>query len=194
MQLLQNLLGMRHVLLPGPHDPVTADAFSGAVNQIFVVFHDSNEVLVALKAFHETVLEPSTGAELRSQRLLDLFVGMSRHLNVDTKVVGEGFFMKAFSVDAQVQQQLVGIQVLGFRVSEGQPSIAAALDFGPTGRRCPITLGSDLAETLGCLLVELASVVRTQVAATRQVPGALQPIEMGPEFMQAVNRRLARSR
>jgi hypothetical protein len=47
-RIVQQLLGNRHDLRGQP--------FTEALNQVFVVFYDCHGVLLALKAFHETIV------------------------------------------------------------------------------------------------------------------------------------------
>ncbi len=99
IRVFQELLGNRYVLLPVPHDATAWAAFASAVNQIAVVFHDCDPVLSALRSFHEVIVESSASADLKTKRLLELFKSMAKHLNVKTELLGENFFLQAFSLN-----------------------------------------------------------------------------------------------
>src|SRR5271165_77889 len=119
LALFQQLVGARNVLLPASQDAAAATVFISAVNQIFLLFHDAPDVLVALKAFHEIVSDAQGSPELRDQRLLELFKSMAKHLKVNTEPLGEGFFMKAFSVNSLASEQALNLEVRGLRMQDG---------------------------------------------------------------------------
>lgn len=128
--LFQQLVGTRNVLLPGPHDSTAAIIFISAVNQIFLLFHDAPAVLGSLKAFHEVVLDPNGSQDLKNQRLLELFKAMAKHLDINTEPLGEGFFMRAFSVNSLVGPQPLSMSVNGIRLQDGSPVLFGFQDLG----------------------------------------------------------------
>src|ERR1035437_1606313 len=119
IRVFQELLGSRHVLLPVPHDAAAGAAFASAVNQIAVVFHDCDPVLNALRAFHEAIVEPSISADLKTKRLLELFKALAKHLSVNTELLGDNFFLQAFSLNQSVAQPL-DFQFQSVRWQDGQ--------------------------------------------------------------------------
>jgi hypothetical protein len=189
IRVFQELLGSRHVLLPVPHDAAAGVAFSSAVNQIAVVFHDCDPVLTALKAFHEAIVEPAASPEMKSKRLLELFKAMAKHLKVNTELLGENFFMQAFSIIPPAPQQLDFTFNL-IRWQDAQPIIVGSLPFG-AGGRMPVFLPADLARNLGCALIELAAVAREHENELRGTNAAFEVGTMGQAFAQRVDHRRA---
>ena len=90
LQVLQQLLGNRN--------DVKGEKFTEALNQIFPIFSDSKDVLLALKAFHEITINPARTTELANQKLLDLFKAMCEHLNVDPGPLTDNFLLQAFNI------------------------------------------------------------------------------------------------
>ena len=64
----------------------------------FVGFHDSREVLSALKAFHEVIVGGPTSPDLPNRKLLDLFKAMCDHLKIDPAPLADNFFLQPFNV------------------------------------------------------------------------------------------------
>ena len=75
---------------------VQREGFVVAINQVFVVFYDSKEVLTALKAFHEYSMSNNKTDDVANQKLLDLFKAMSKHLSIETEPLTDNFFLKPF--------------------------------------------------------------------------------------------------
>ena len=90
LRILQQLLGNRN--------DIRGQAFTEALNQVFVGFHDSREVLSALKAFHEVIIGRPISADLPNQKLLDLFKAMCDHLKIDPAPLTDNFFLQPFNV------------------------------------------------------------------------------------------------
>lgn len=90
LQVLQRLFGNRNDLL--------GQLFTEALNQVFVVYYDSHEVLVALKTFHEVVIGGQKTTDLANQKLLDLFKAMCKHLKIETEPLTDNFFLQPFNV------------------------------------------------------------------------------------------------
>ena len=88
LQVLQQLLGNRNDIQGQP--------FAEALNQVFVVFHDSRDVLSALEAFFEVVVHKTE--DLVFPKLLDLFKAMCRDLKINTEPLTDNFFLHAFNV------------------------------------------------------------------------------------------------
>lgn len=87
--VLQQLVGNRF--------NVRGEAFIDAINQTFVVFYDSKEVLTALKAFHEYSMSNNRIDDIANQKLLDLFKAMCKHLNIETDPLTDNFFLRPFN-------------------------------------------------------------------------------------------------
>lgn len=90
LQVLQQLLGNRH--------DIQGQLFTEALNQVFVIFYDSQDVLVALKAFHEVIMGAQKTTDLANQKLLDLFKAMCKHLKIDPKPLTDNFFLQPFNI------------------------------------------------------------------------------------------------
>ena len=144
IKVFRELLGNRHVLLPVAHEPAAATAFDSAVNQIAIVFHDCAPVLTALRSFHEAIVEPATSADLKNKRLLELFKSLAKHLGVNTELLGENFFLQAFTV-GQGLPQPVDFQFKEVRWQNGQALIMGSLRFGATGPWTQFLLPADFA-------------------------------------------------
>jgi hypothetical protein len=191
MAVFQELLGTRHVLLPVPHEAATAAAFASAVNQIAIVFTRCGPVLNALKSFHEVIVEPSASADLKAKRLLELFKAMAKDLHVDSDILGENFFLQAFSVNPPVAQPDFQFQTI--RWQDGQSVIVGLIRFGPTGPWVPLALSGEQAMLIGCTLTELAVLCRERKGQFGSSNASLEIATIGPEFMQRVERRRAAS-
>lgn len=190
IRVFRELLGNRYVLLPVAHDSAASAAFNSAVNQIAVVFHDCDAVLNALRSFHEAIVEPSISADLKNKRLLELFKSLAKHLGVRTELLGENFFLQAFSVN-QGTSQAVDFQFQGVRWQNGQPLIMGSLRFGGGGPWTPIVLPAEIAGILGCTLIELAALGRERQRDLGTTNFSLEIGAMGQEFIQRLDRRRA---
>ena len=69
------------------------DEFSRALNEIFVVFHDSQGVMNALSAYHEKV---TTGQD-SEDRLIRLFKAMCKDLGIRHEQLTDSFFLRPFN-------------------------------------------------------------------------------------------------
>ena len=90
LQVLQRLLGNRN--------DVKGQPFTEAINQIFVVFYDSRDVLVALKAFFEAIVSDQRTETLTDQRLSDLFKAICKNLGINIEPLTDDFFLHAFNI------------------------------------------------------------------------------------------------
>lgn len=89
ISLLEQLLGNRH--------DIVGERFTEALNRVFVVFHDSNDVVLALKAFHEVTMGIRT-TEQSNQKLLDLFKAMCKDLSINPQNLTDNFFLQPFNI------------------------------------------------------------------------------------------------
>lgn len=87
--IFRQLIGNRHDL--------RGDAFTEALNSVFIVFHESKEVKQALKEFHVVITNPTRNLEA-NQKLLELFKAMSKNLNIATEPLTDDFFFTPFNV------------------------------------------------------------------------------------------------
>lgn len=83
--VFQQLMGYRY--------DIQSAEFISALNQIVVVFHDSQEVILSIKKFYE-----SLGTSMSDQRLLELFKAVMNELQMDVSVLNDTFFMKPFQI------------------------------------------------------------------------------------------------
>ncbi len=90
LQIVQKLLGNRNDLKGQP--------FTEALNQVFVAFHDSDKVLLSLKAFYETIISIPISNELANQKLMELFKAMCEELGISTGPLTDNFFLHAFNI------------------------------------------------------------------------------------------------
>jgi len=90
LQVLQQLLGNRH--------NIRGQKFTEALNQVFVIFYDSQDVLIALKAFHEVIIGRQKTTDLANQKLLDLFKAMCKRLKINPEPLTDNFFLQPFNI------------------------------------------------------------------------------------------------
>jgi len=85
---LKQFVGYRYDL-KGEH-------FTKALNEIFVVFQDSQLVLDRLSEFHEIIV--SGQKIIANDKLVVLFKEMCKDLDIDPSKFSESLFLKAFNV------------------------------------------------------------------------------------------------
>jgi len=90
LQVLQQLLGNRN--------DIRGQKFTEALNQVFIIFHDSQDVLLALKPFFEVIISPQKNPALTDQKLLDLFKAMCKNLKINPATMTDNFFLYAFNI------------------------------------------------------------------------------------------------
>lgn len=90
LRVLQQLLGNRH--------DIKGQLFTEALNQVFVIFYDAQDVLVALKAFHEVTMITQKTTDLANQKLLDLFKAMCENLKINPAPLTDTFFLQPFNI------------------------------------------------------------------------------------------------
>lgn len=89
LAVLHQLMGNRNYLV--------GQKFTEAINNVFVVFHDSQTVLSELKIFHAFVISSVSKEQLNNQ-LLKLFKAMCADLKIDIAQLDDSFFLIAFNV------------------------------------------------------------------------------------------------
>ncbi len=85
---LRNFVGYRYDL--------KGEQFTKTLNEIFIIFQDSKNVLDKLNEFHEIIV--SHQKELANDKLIALFEAMCKDLKIDPSKYSESFFIKAFNV------------------------------------------------------------------------------------------------
>jgi NADH:ubiquinone oxidoreductase subunit 5 (subunit L)/multisubunit Na+/H+ antiporter MnhA subunit len=88
IETLKNFVGYRYHL--------KGDNFTKTLNEIFIVFQDSKDVLEKLNQFHEVIVSRQT--DLANDKLISLFKAMCRDLKINPNKYSESFFIKAFNV------------------------------------------------------------------------------------------------
>jgi hypothetical protein len=88
IETLKNFVGYRYHL--------KGDNFIKTLNEIFIVFQDSKDVLEKLNQFHEVIVSRQT--DLANDKLISLFKAMCRDLKINPNKYSESFFIKAFNV------------------------------------------------------------------------------------------------
>jgi hypothetical protein len=89
LQTLKSLLGNRY--------DITGDAFTEVLNELFVVFYDSKEVIKALKDFHEVSLNEIRSNDVANIKLLELFKAMCSNLKINQDPLTDNFFLLPFN-------------------------------------------------------------------------------------------------
>jgi hypothetical protein len=69
------------------------DEFSRALNEIFVIFHDSSEVMAVLSEFHAKV----TTKQSSEDELLRLHKAMCKEVRINFDRFNDSFFLKPFN-------------------------------------------------------------------------------------------------
>jgi hypothetical protein len=75
---------------------INREGFVEALNQVFIVYYDAPEVLLALNEFHE-YLSGTRVPEVVDQKLLKLFRAMCKDVNMEITLT-DNFFLKPFTV------------------------------------------------------------------------------------------------
>jgi len=69
------------------------DEFSRAINEIFVIFHDSEKVVSALRAYHQRVTDKQNSED----ELLRLHKAMCKDVNISFDKFNDSFFLRPFN-------------------------------------------------------------------------------------------------
>lgn len=88
LDTLTRLLGFRF--------DIGGDEFSRALNEVFVVFHDSPEVLRALQDFHDVTV--SRQSALANDRLMALLKALCRDARVNPAGISDSFYLMPFNM------------------------------------------------------------------------------------------------
>ena len=76
---------------------VLSDGFMEALNEVFVVFHKSEDVLKHLVNFHTLVTTKIILAETANQNMLELWKAICCEIKIKPDIVHDKFFIKPFS-------------------------------------------------------------------------------------------------
>lgn len=83
--------------LMGNRNELNGQAFTEALNSVFVVFNDSKEVKQAWKEFLIVAMNANRKSEM-DQKLLELFKAMSKNLDISTDYLTDNIFLQAFNI------------------------------------------------------------------------------------------------
>ena len=72
--------------------------FTAALNEIFVTFSDSKKAIEALEKFHNDRMTSQQNTELANKLLANLFKEMCDELNIDSRKLGDLFFLNPFNL------------------------------------------------------------------------------------------------
>lgn len=77
---------------------ITGVNFTQALNKAFILFNDSEEVLKAIKNFHDNTQLQNRTTELSNQRLLEIFKAMCEELDINIAQLNDNFFLMPFNI------------------------------------------------------------------------------------------------
>lgn len=91
LDTFRKLLAYRHALVPGSSQN-TQESFFSALNEVFVVFHDSLAVIRALLTLHSELNRP----ERLQDNVLTLFKAIGKDLGISQEAINDSFFLNPF--------------------------------------------------------------------------------------------------
>jgi len=94
---LQRLAGTRYCLTPGASDSSKKEFFE-ALNEVFVVFHDDEDVLAALEVLHKELNIPGRLFD----NIVKLFRAINRNLGIEYKTLTDDFMLRPFTPPVQL--------------------------------------------------------------------------------------------
>jgi len=77
---------------------IMGTGFTETLNEIFVTFSDSKKVIEALEKFHDNSMKSYRDNNLSNKLLANLFKEMCDELNIDSKKLGDLFFLNPFNL------------------------------------------------------------------------------------------------
>jgi hypothetical protein len=89
---LRRLAGARYCLSPGASDSSKKEFFE-ALNEVFVVFHDDEDVLAVLEVFHKELNIPGRLFD----NIVKLFRAINRNLGIEYKTLTDDFMLRPFT-------------------------------------------------------------------------------------------------
>lgn len=78
------------------------DDFTRALNEIYVVFNKSAEVMHALQRFHDIIRVQPTNAEIVDDQLVKLFKAMCDDTRISYKPFNDSFFLTPFNTRVEI--------------------------------------------------------------------------------------------
>jgi hypothetical protein len=77
---------------------IMGEKFTQALNRAFIIYNNSEEVLLAIKNFHDYTLQNNRSNELANQKLLELFKAMCHDLGINTNNLNDNYFLMPFNI------------------------------------------------------------------------------------------------
>lgn len=79
---------------------ITGEKFTQALNKAFIIYNKSEEVLQAIKNFHDYTLQNKNNRndEAGNQKLLELFKAMCHDLGININHLNDNYFLMPFNV------------------------------------------------------------------------------------------------
>jgi len=74
---------------------LTGEEFTRALNEVFIIFHDSKPVINALAEFHNVITTRQTS--LSNDKLVKLFKEICKNVNIDYAAFNDSFFLQPFN-------------------------------------------------------------------------------------------------
>ncbi len=91
-EVLRRIVGCRFVLLADPTTPEINAQFFSALNEVMVIFHDSPEIIKALKEFHQGVDIPNR----QNDNIVTLIKKMCKELDIKNTELNDEFLLRPF--------------------------------------------------------------------------------------------------
>ncbi|GIP08153.1 hypothetical protein J1TS5_03230 [Paenibacillus macerans] len=88
LDVFRKLMGFRY--------DIYSKEFAEALNSIFVIFYKSDEVIVALKNFHDATISTHKETSKVEAKLLELFKAISNDLGINVGAFSDNFFLMPF--------------------------------------------------------------------------------------------------
>jgi len=95
INVLKQLYGNRH--------EAEGDKFTEALHQIFVVFYDSKDIIMAYKALYEA-RATNASRNISGSRMIDLFKAMFKYLKMESTFLNDEYFLKVFNIKQNIQK------------------------------------------------------------------------------------------
>lgn len=101
MDTTRRLLGSRYNIL--------GECFTQALNEAFVIFHDSPQVMKALAEFHQVAT--SRQSAIANDKLVSLFKSICKDVRIDYRSFNDSYFLQPFNPDPRTTTVQQGAQL-----------------------------------------------------------------------------------
>ena len=75
---------------------IRGEEFTRALNEVFIIFHDSKPVIDALAEFHNVITTKQTS--LSNDKLVKLFKEICKNVNINYTAFNDSFFLQPFNI------------------------------------------------------------------------------------------------